>query len=43
MESSGDAPFTKGAVVLVTLNTPREKFWGAIIDISAIGHRHAWY
>ena len=37
MESSGDAPFTKGALVLVTLNTPREKFWGAVIDISPSG------
>lgn len=37
MESSGDAPFAKGAVVLVTLNTPREKFWGAVIDISPSG------
>ena len=37
MESSGDAPFSKGAVVLVTLNTPREKFWGAVIDISPSG------
>ena len=37
MDSSGDAPFTKGAMVLVTLNTPREKFWGAVIDISPSG------
>src|SRR3954464_4687770 len=37
MESSGDAPFSKGAMVLVTLNTPREKFWGAVIDISPPG------
>ena len=37
MESSGDAPFTKSAMVLVTLNTPREKFWGAVIDISPSG------
>jgi len=28
MDSSGDAPFSKGAMVLVTLNMPREKFWG---------------
>ena len=37
MESSVDAPFSKGALVLVTLNTPREKFWGAVIDISPSG------
>jgi hypothetical protein len=37
MDSSGDAPFNKGAMVLVTLNTPREKFWGAVIDISPSG------
>src|SRR6184192_3939254 len=37
MDSSGDALFTQGAMVLVTLNTPREKFWGAVIDISPSG------
>jgi hypothetical protein len=37
MGSSGDAPFTKGAMVLVTLNTPREKFWGVVLDISPSG------
>ena len=37
MDSSGDALFTKGALVLVTLNTPREKYWGAVIDISPSG------
>lgn len=37
MESVGEAPFLKGAIVLVTLNTPREKFWGAILDISPSG------
>ncbi len=26
-----------GAVVLVTLNTPREKFWGAVADITPAG------
>ena len=29
MDSSGDALFSKGAMVLVTLNTPREKYWGS--------------
>ena len=27
------ARFASGVVVLVTLNSPREKFWGAILDI----------
>jgi hypothetical protein len=31
------ALFSKGAVVLVTLNTPREKYWGTVIDISPSG------
>jgi len=30
-------PFTRGAIVLVTLNSPREKFWGAILDVSPAG------
>ena len=25
--------FASGVVVLVTLNSPREKFWGAILEI----------
>jgi len=29
--------FSAGAVVMVSLNTPREKFWGAILAISAAG------
>jgi hypothetical protein len=37
VESFDEGPFTKGAIVLVTLNTPREKFWGAVLDISASG------
>ena len=28
-------PFHPGAIVIVTLNSPREKFWGAILDLSA--------
>lgn len=31
------AEFAAGAVVLVTLNTPREKFWGSVLAISAAG------
>jgi hypothetical protein len=30
-------PFTRGAIVLVTLYSPREKFWGAVLDISLAG------
>ena len=30
-------PFAEHSVVLVTLNTPREKYWGSIIAISAAG------
>jgi hypothetical protein len=37
VESFEEGPFTKGAIVLVTLNTPREKFWGAVLDISPSG------
>ena len=30
-------PFRPGSVVIATLSNPREKFWGAIIHLSAIG------
>jgi hypothetical protein len=30
-------PFGYGATVLITLNTPREKFWGAVLDITPAG------
>jgi len=30
-------PFHLGAIVIVTLNGPREKFWGAILDLSSTG------
>jgi hypothetical protein len=30
-------PFAEHSVVLVTLNSPREKYWGAVIAISAAG------
>lgn len=33
--SSG--PFLQGALVLVTLSSPREKFWGAILSLSTAG------
>jgi hypothetical protein len=31
------APFAYGAIVLITLNSPREKFWGAVLEINAAG------
>ena len=31
------ARFAAGVVVLVTLNSPREKFWGTILEISPAG------
>jgi hypothetical protein len=30
-------PFHSGAIVIVTLSSPREKFWGAILDLSSVG------
>ncbi len=30
-------PFHPGAIVIVTLNNPRDKFWGAILDLSGVG------
>jgi hypothetical protein len=30
-------PFQTGSIVLVTLNSPREKFWGAVLDITPAG------
>lgn len=30
-------PFVPGAMVLVTLSNPREKYWGAILTISPAG------
>ena len=37
MEPPEDSSFVKGTIVLVTLNTPREKFWGAVLTISPSG------
>jgi len=36
-ESRPTTPFHPGALVIVTLSSPREKFWGAILDLSAVG------
>ncbi len=32
-----DALFAPGAVVLVTLSAPREKFWGVLLEVSPAG------
>ena len=39
-KSAPDLPvalFSAGVLVLVTLNNPREKFWGAILDVNPSG------
>ena len=36
-ESRPTGPFHPGAIVIVTLNSPREKFWGAILDLASEG------
>ncbi|MGH9504658.1 MAG: hypothetical protein ACRD20_17535 [Terriglobales bacterium] len=36
LPGAGD-PFRPGAIVLVTLGSPREKFWGAILALTAKG------
>jgi len=36
-ETRPTGPFHSGAIVIVTLNSPREKFWGAILDLSSEG------
>ena len=35
--ASGGNPFQPGAMVLLTLGNPREKFWGAILGLTAHG------
>jgi hypothetical protein len=35
--SEAAGPFCAGAIVIATLASPREKFWGAILELSAIG------
>ena len=34
---SKSAPFAHGALALITLNSPREKFWGAVLEITPAG------
>ncbi len=36
-ETAATTIFARGALVLVTLNTPREKFWGAVLELTAAG------
>ena len=36
-ETAAAATFVRGAVVLVTLNTPREKFWGVVLELTPAG------
>jgi hypothetical protein len=36
-EPTAAAIFARGAVVLVTLNTPREKFWGVVLELTTAG------
>ncbi len=37
LTDSGSRAFAPGSVVLVTLNQPREKFWGAVMAVSTAG------
>ena len=38
VSSAPPAPaFRPGALVLITLNTPREKFWGALLEVTPAG------
>ena len=37
LTDSGARAFAPGSVVLVTLNQPREKFWGAVMAVSTAG------
>lgn len=35
--TASQATFRRGAVVLVSLREPREKFWGAVLEITTAG------
>lgn len=35
--NADSGPFRDGAIVLVTLNSPREKFWGVILGLEGAG------
>src|SRR5436853_7351031 len=32
-----EAGFARGAIVLVSLNSPREKFWGMVLELASPG------
>lgn len=34
---SSFSPFVPGTAVLITLHTPREKFWGALLELNSSG------
>lgn len=36
-EPRATGPFHPGTLVIVTLSSPRERFWGAILDLSSDG------
>jgi hypothetical protein len=36
-QTQNAGPFRAGALIVATLANPREKFWGAILNLSAIG------
>jgi len=36
-ETRSTGPFSPGAIVIVTLHSPREKFWGAVLSLSGQG------
>ncbi len=37
MQPGTEAPFAVGALVVVTLHSPREKFWGAVLGLGMAG------
>ncbi|MFZ0477666.1 MAG: hypothetical protein WAL71_00840 [Terriglobales bacterium] len=37
MSPQSETPFRPGALIVATLANPREKFWGAILNLSAVG------
>lgn len=37
VRAKGYGPFTAGVLVVVALHNPREKFWGAVVDLSEAG------
>jgi hypothetical protein len=35
--TDADAAFAPGAIVLISLNSPREKFWGMVLELASPG------